>query len=120
MSSLFETISQLKTFKQIKAFTQQFFAQLKPFAKRYGLLAGLVLAFLLTNHLLVQLTHQARNQHVKLQKLEAQQNLLEAEYSQLLLEEGALSAPARLEKLARENLGLTLMEEHQLELKEVN
>ena len=103
---------------QLKAFSQQFFVQFKPLTKRYGLLVVLVLAFLLTNHFLVQLTHQARNQHVKLQQLEAEQTQLEAQYSQLLLEEGALSSPARLEKLAREKLGLNLMEEHQLELKE--
>lgn len=104
-------------FPQVKKILVNALIHLLPAVKRYGLLTTLILALLFSNHFLVQLTHQSRNQHVKLQKLEEEQTQLEAQWSQLLLEEGALSSPVRLERLAREELGLRLAEEQQFEIK---
>jgi cell division protein FtsL len=76
-------------------------------------------AFLLlvSAHLLVQVTHQARSQQVRLQTLEGERDALQVEWGRLLLEESALVTPVRLEQLAAERFDLHLPEAPDLQIK---
>jgi len=97
----------------------QLIKQAKPLVKRYWLLLVLVLCLLISAHLLIQVTHQSRNLHVRLQTLEGERDALQVEWGRLLLEESALVSPVRLEQLAREELDLHLPEGRDLQIKRV-
>ncbi len=71
----------------------------RPLIKRYWFLLLLFLCMLISAHLLIQVTHQSRNQHVRLQTLEGERDALQVEWGRLLLEESALVSSARLEHL---------------------
>lgn len=90
-----------------------------PLLRRYWLVLLLVLCLLLSAHLLIQITHQSRNQHVRLQTLEGERDALQVEWGRLLLEESALVSPVRLEQLARQELELRLPENVNLQIKRV-
>lgn len=53
-------------------------------------------------------SHLTRDQYARLQQLEREQQQLQTEWGQLLLEEGAWSSPARIERLAGERLEMRL------------
>lgn len=91
-----------------------------PLFKRYWLVLLLVLCLLLSAHFLIQITHQSRNQHVRLQTLEGERDALQVEWGRLLLEESALVSPVRLEQLARQKLELRLPEDASLQIKRVS
>lgn len=97
----------------------QLIKQAKPLIQRYWFLLVLVLCLLVSAHLLIQVTHQSRNQHVRLQTLEGERDALQVEWGRLLLEESALVSPVRLEQLARQKLGLHLPEGNDLKIKRV-
>lgn len=90
-----------------------------PLFKRYWLVLLLVLCLLISAHLLIQVTHQSRNQHVRLQTLEGERDALQVEWGRLLLEESALVSPVRLEQLARQKLELRLPEGTNLQIKQI-
>lgn len=50
--------------------------------------------------------HVGRNFHTQLQELYNERDKLHVEWTQLLLERGALGADMRVEKIAREELGM--------------
>lgn len=85
--------------------------------RRYWLVLLLAGCFLISAHLLIQVTHQARNLHVRLQLLEGARDDLQVEWGRLLLEESALVSPLRLEQLARQELNLQLPEASRLQIK---
>ncbi|WP_404419785.1 cell division protein FtsL [Marinospirillum sp.] len=72
---------------------------------------------LLSAHLLVQVTHQARSHQVRLQTLEGERDALQVEWGRLLLEESVLVTPVRLEQLAAERFDLHLPEAPDLKIK---
>ncbi|MGY2461936.1 cell division protein FtsL [Vreelandella sulfidaeris] len=61
-------------------------------------------------------THMTRVQFAQLQQLEQEENQLQTEWGQLLLEEGAWSTPARVEKIATERLGMRIPDVHDVEV----
>lgn len=71
--------------------------------KRAVLLLVLLMVSAVT---VVQLKHETRLQFVTLQQLQAQRDVLNVEWGQLLLEEGAWSQHRRVEQLARTRLGM--------------
>ncbi len=90
-----------------------------PLFRRYWLMLALVCCLLVSAHLLIQITHQSRNQHVRLQTLEGERDALQVEWGRLLLEESSLVSSARLEQVARQALGLHLPEGKDLQIKRV-
>jgi cell division protein FtsL len=57
---------------------------------------------------LVTSRHQSRKLFVELERQQAQARAYEVEYGQLQLEQSTWAAPGRVEKLAREQLGMQL------------
>ena len=57
---------------------------------------------------LVTSRHQARKLFVELERAQAQNRAYETEYDQLQLEQSTWAAPARVERLAREQLKMQL------------
>jgi len=57
---------------------------------------------------LVTSRHQARKLFVELERAQAQSRAYEIEYDQLQLEQSTWAAPARVERLAREQLKMQL------------
>lgn len=86
---------------------------------RYWLLLLLILLLLGSAHLLIQVTHQARNQQVRLQTLEGERDALQVEWGRLLLEESSLVSPVRLEQLSRMQLQLRLPEDSSLQIRRI-
>jgi len=74
-------------------------------AKLNLMLLAIVLACALS---LVTSRHQARKLFVELERAQAQSRAYEVEYDQLQLEQSTWAAPARVEKLAREQLKMQL------------
>ncbi len=81
--------------------------------------AGLILLVVLSAQLLVLVTHESRNQQVRMQTLTGEKNALEVEWGRLLLEESALVAPARMEQLGTQSLNLRFPEPRDLNIREV-
>ncbi|MEO5701807.1 MAG: cell division protein FtsL [Casimicrobiaceae bacterium] len=69
-----------------------------------GLLAVLVLCALS----LVTSRHQARQRFVDLERVQTQAHAYEVEFGQLQLEQSTWGTPARIEKIAREQLRMQL------------
>lgn len=61
-------------------------------------------------------THQTRVAFAELQRLEQERNQLHTEWGQLLLEEGAWSTPARVERIAIERLNMRIPDVHDIEV----
>lgn len=85
----------------------------------YWLPLLLMLLLLGSAHLLIQVTHQARNQQVRLQTLEGERDALQVEWGRLLLEESSLVSPVRLEQLSRQQLQLRLPEGSALQIRRI-
>lgn len=60
----------------------------------------------------VYVKHQKRLLHVELQQLYAQRDALHVEWSKLLLEQGTWESDQRVEKIAREQLGMVVPKKH--------
>ncbi|MBS0320830.1 MAG: cell division protein FtsL [Proteobacteria bacterium] len=57
---------------------------------------------------LVTSRHQARKRFVELERAQAQQRAYDTEYGQLTLEQSTWGMPARVERIAREQLGMQI------------
>lgn len=71
----------------------------------------LVTAFLITT-----MTHQTRDQYKRLQRLEREQDALQANWTRLRLEEGTHSSPSRIEGEARSRLMMHVPQNSELEV----
>ena len=77
--------------------------------------ASLLVVLILGSALqLVMLRHQSKSLVTELRTLKKQEDLLERTWSQLLLEQGTQNAHSRVEKLAREKLGMTVPATNQI------
>lgn len=76
----------------------------------------LFLACLGSGLAVVVTTHQTRVAFAELQRLEQEKNQLHTEWGQLLLEEGAWSTPARVERIATERLNMRIPNVHDVEV----
>lgn len=56
----------------------------------------------------VWVQHDQRRSFIELQQLEAERDALEIEWSRLQLEQSAWATHGRIERLAREDLGMTI------------
>jgi cell division protein FtsL len=80
-----------------------------------GFLLGFIVICVLGSAMAVVTTkHLNRSLHIQLQKLQQARDTLHVEWSRLLLEQGALGSDARVEKIAREQLGMTLPKSDQI------
>jgi cell division protein FtsL len=68
--------------------------------------AGLVLLAALSAIALVTSRHESRRLFIELQELRATRDRIDEEWGQLLLEEATWGTHARVEQLAREQLGM--------------
>ncbi|MFP4154767.1 MAG: cell division protein FtsL [Halothiobacillaceae bacterium] len=78
--------------------------------------ALLALAVIASAVTVVQVTQEHRVRVMELDRLERQRVELEADYGRLQLEEGALAAHARVERIARERLGMVRPDEENVEV----
>ncbi|MDX1340732.1 MAG: cell division protein FtsL [Reinekea sp.] len=83
--------------------------------RKISLAAWLLLGFevvvvLVTTFGIVSVTYQSRLQFALLENLRREQQALQEEWGRLLLEESAFSSPSRVERVAREQLGMVLPE----------
>lgn len=83
----------------------------------FAMLVGVLMLVVISAHGLVQVTHEARTQQVRLQTLEGERDALQVEWGRLLLEESALVTPVRLEQLATEHFQLQLPETSDLDIR---
>jgi cell division protein FtsL len=65
---------------------------------------------------LVSSRHQARKLYVELQREQARERGYETEYGQLQLEQSTWGMPARVEKIAREQLRMQLPPQNRVEI----
>lgn len=71
--------------------------------------AGLLVVLILGSAMqLVMLRHESKELVRELRTLKRQEDSLERTWSQLLLEQGTQNAHSRVERLAREKLGMTV------------
>lgn len=75
---------------------------------------GLLVAVLVSAFGVIQVTYQTRVQFAQLESLRLEGQRLEEEWGRLLLEESAFSSPARVERLVREELGMSEPEPEQM------
>ncbi|MDN6179573.1 MAG: cell division protein FtsL [Halomonas subglaciescola] len=80
------------------------------------IIAVLMFGCLATGFAVVAITHETRTQYAALQTLEQEKNQLHTEWGQLLLEDGAWSTPARIEKIATERLNMRIPDVHDVEV----
>ncbi len=77
--------------------------------QRVLVVVALLFSFVLTSAiLLVYSKHQSRSLFVELQQMKIEVNSLEAEWSQLQLEQSAWSGHGRIEKVARNRLSMVI------------
>lgn len=93
--------------------------QLPGMFRHYWLPLVLLLLLVMSAQLLIRLTHEARNQQVRLQTLEGERDALQVEWGRLLLEESALVSPARLEQLSRQELQMRFPEGRDLQIRKL-
>jgi len=74
-----------------------------PWPRRLVTLALLMLV-LISAFSVVMVTYQSRVSYAQLESMRQQSQALEEQWGRLLLEESAFSSPARVERLAREQL----------------
>ncbi len=67
-----------------------------------------VCVVLVTTFGIIGVTYQTRRQFSQLEQLRGEQRLMQEEWGKLLLEESAFSSPSRVERIAREQLGMVL------------
>ena len=75
------------------------------------LLGGLVLSSAIG---VVYIKHLNRSLHIQLQQLQGLRDKLHIEWTQLLLEQGTLGSDVRVEKTAREQLGMIIPSSNQV------
>ena len=68
--------------------------------------AVLLVAVLVSAFAVVLATYQSRVRYARLESMRQQSQALEEQWGRLLLEESAFSSPARVERLAREQLDM--------------
>lgn len=73
-----------------------------------------LLAVLLSALAVVYTKHQSRKLFVEMQALNSQQDALGVEWGRLLLEQGTLATPTRIEQAARKRLGMRVPEPDQI------
>lgn len=76
----------------------------------------LMLCLLATAAAVVISSHLSRGQYAELQKLETARDDSRARWGRLLLEESAWSAPARIEGISTERLGMRVPDVHDVEV----
>ncbi len=86
---------------------------LRPWPLMVGVM---MLGCLFSGLAVVAITHQTRMQYAELQILEQENNQLHTEWGQLLLEDGAWSTPARIEKIATERLSMRIPDVHDVKV----
>lgn len=60
--------------------------------------------------------HQSRKLFVEMQTLNAQRDELGVEWGRLLLEQGTLATPTRVEQIARDRVGMKVPEADQIKI----
>ncbi len=75
------------------------------------LLGGLVLSSAIG---VVYIKHLNRSLHIQLQQLQGFRDKLHIEWTQLLLEQGTLGSDVRVEKIAREQMGMIIPSSNQI------
>ena len=78
--------------------------------KNSVILVVLVAAIITTTFLIVGVTYETRQQFADLETIRNEQRSLEEEWGRLLLEESAFSSPSRVERVAKDQLGMILPE----------
>ncbi|BBG29669.1 MULTISPECIES: cell division protein FtsL [Zymobacter] len=73
-------------------------------------------AVLVTAFVITTTTHQTRDQYRRLQRLEREQDELQANWTRLRLEEGTHSSPSRIEVEARNRLMMHVPQTRELEV----
>lgn len=79
-----------------------------PWEPGQRLLWLLVAAVVLSALAVVHVRHLQRETFLELQHLQARRDALNVEWSQLLLEQGTFVGPGRVERVARERLGMRM------------
>lgn len=74
----------------------------------WGLVVAEVLVVMLVTFGIVSVTYETRQQFAELEHLRSELRDLQEEWGKLLLEESAFSSPARVERIAREQLYMVL------------
>lgn len=78
---------------------------------RSGLLIGaLILAVAASAVAVVYSTHQSRKAFVALQELQRERDTLNVEWGRLRIEQGTMATHGRIERIARERLGMRMPE----------
>lgn len=85
-----------------------------------GLTIALLVLVLISAFGVIQVTYQTRVQFAELESLRRQNQGLEEQWGRLLLEESAFSSPARVERLARDELEMSEPGEDQVRWLELN
>ena len=84
---------------------------------RWAAINGVVLiAVVATGIAVVQTRHESRNLYNELQRLETDRDRLNVIWGQLQLEQAAWSDPGRVERIARERLGMEQPASEDIEL----
>ncbi len=81
---------------------------------KFSLIVILLLANIFSGVSVVYSKHAVRKSFIELQNLQNNYDELQIEWGQLQLEQSAWSTHARIEKLAREKLGMDLVHENRL------
>ncbi|MDD7804059.1 MAG: cell division protein FtsL [Endozoicomonas sp. (ex Botrylloides leachii)] len=76
------------------------------FNRRHLISAVLLLSVVLSGVAVSYVAYENRKLHNQLQRVLERQNQAQVEWGRLLLEESTLTAPARVERLARDKLGM--------------
>lgn len=67
-----------------------------------------IVVVMLTTFGIVSVTYETRKQFALLEQVRNEQRVLLEQWGRLLLEESAFSSPSRVERVAREQLGMVL------------
>ena len=81
---------------------------MKPTPVSWFVLVVEVLVVLITTFGIISVTYNTRTQFAELERLRSQYQLLLEDWGRLILEESAFSSPSRVERVAREELGMVL------------
>ncbi|HEX7029731.1 MAG TPA: cell division protein FtsL [Gammaproteobacteria bacterium] len=76
---------------------------------RRGVVALLLVASVISALAVVRARHGNRTEFVELQRLEARRDALEVEWGKLQLEQSAWATHGRIERVAREELGMEMV-----------
>lgn len=79
---------------------------MKTSSASWVVLVAQVLIVLITTFGIVNVTYQTRQQFAQLETIRSEKQMLLEQWGKLLLEESAFSSPSRVERVAREKLGM--------------